>query len=329
VNHNKNLTDKLEAILSIYETTNDKFRALSYQKAIAALKRSPRQIKTKEEAMSLNGIGSRLAEKIAEIIEYGDLSKLNELNSREDIAALKLFTNCHGIGPTTASAFVAQGFRTLDDLKSKAKLNRQQLIGLKYYDEFVERIPRDEVVKIEMTVKQAVLSINPGFVVQACGSYRRGKATCGDVDILITHPDGHSHQRIFNKIISLLHSTNFLTDDLVIQDESVNDSQRKYLGVCQLPIENSLHRRLDLIIVPYDEYACALLYFTGSAHFNRSMRHLCRKMGLSLSEKSLNKNVMRKGAEKINTGERLHTPTEEDVFKILNLTYRKPEERDF
>lgn len=48
VNHNKFLTDKLESILSIYETTNEKYRALSYQKAIAALKRCPHQIKTKE-----------------------------------------------------------------------------------------------------------------------------------------------------------------------------------------------------------------------------------------------------------------------------------------
>ena len=32
----------------------------------------------------------------------------------------------------------------------------------------------------------------------------------------------------------------FLTDDLVMQEESISDSQRKYLGVCQLPEENSL-----------------------------------------------------------------------------------------
>lgn len=32
----------------------------------------------------------------------------------------------------------------------------------------------------------------------------------------------------------------FLTDDLVVQDESASESQRKYLGVCRLPEENSL-----------------------------------------------------------------------------------------
>ena len=48
--------------------------------------------------------------------------------------------------------YFLKGFRNLEDLKNKAKLNRQQLIGLKYYDEFLQRIPRDEVVKIENTV---------------------------------------------------------------------------------------------------------------------------------------------------------------------------------
>jgi DNA polymerase/3'-5' exonuclease PolX len=59
------------------------------------------------------------------------------------------------------------------------------------------------------------------------------------------------------------------------------------------------------------------------------MRLLARKMGMSLSEHSLNKNVARRGTEKVNTGERLQSPTEESVFKILGIPYRKPEERDF
>lgn len=54
------------------------------------------------------------------------------------------------------------------------------------------------------------------------------------------------------------------------------------------------HRRLDIIIVPYDEYACALVYFTGSAHFNRSLRYLAKKCGMSLSNHALRKDVVRK-----------------------------------
>ena len=37
------------------------------------------------------------------------------------------------------------------------------------------------------------------------------------------------------------------------------------------------HRRVDVIVVPYSEWACALVYFTGSDYLNRSMRLLARK----------------------------------------------------
>jgi len=38
-----------------------------------------------------------------------------------------------------------------------------------------------------------------------------------------------------------------------------------------------LHRRLDLKVYPPEEDAYALLYFTGSDHFNRSMRHYAKQ----------------------------------------------------
>jgi hypothetical protein len=42
----------------------------------------------------------------------------------------------------------------------------------------------------------------------------------------------------------IISKQDFLTDDLVTQDDA-NDSHKKYLGVCQLPNENSLVRALE------------------------------------------------------------------------------------
>ena len=56
-------------------------------------------------------------------------------------------------GTQTAAAWVRQGHRTLDDLHSvESTLTRCQRIGLKYYDELLDRMPRSEAAQIEATV---------------------------------------------------------------------------------------------------------------------------------------------------------------------------------
>lgn len=101
------------------------------------------------------------------------------------------------------------------------------------------------------------------------------------------------------------------------------------MGVCRLAGPDRRHRRLDIIVVPYHEFACALMYFTGSAHFNRSMRAMAKTKNMSLSEHSLNKDVVRQGSLKVNGGTPLSTPTEKDVFDVLGIPYRQPGERDW
>lgn len=64
--------------------------------------------------------------------------------------------------------------------------------------------PFSPLISLLLEVKDAAHSIQPGLVCVACGSYRRGKATCGDVDVLVTHPDGHSHQGVFGKLLNVL-----------------------------------------------------------------------------------------------------------------------------
>ena len=131
-----------------------------------------------------------------------------------------------------------------------------------------------------------------------------------------------------------MHQEGFLTHDLTF---STDGNQKKYLGVCKLLHDSTQakHRRLDIIVVPPAEKATALMYFTGSAHFNRSMRLLATKMGMSLSEHALKSNIVRRDSgcssvrkEKLNNGLVLYTPTEESVFEHLGLPYRQPHERN-
>ncbi|XP_074151486.1 DNA polymerase lambda [Sminthopsis crassicaudata] len=325
-NHNSHITEKLEVLAKAYAVQGDRWRSLSYSKAINALKSFHKPVTSYQEACGIPGIGKRMAEKIMEIVESGHLRKLDHIS--DSVPVLELFSNIWGVGSKTAQMWYQQGFRTLEDIESRATLTSQQAIGLKYYEDFLKRIPREEAAEIEQTVREAAHSLNPGLLSVACGSYRRGKATCGDVDVLVTHPDGRSHQGIFGQLLDTLRQQGFLTDDLVSQDD--NGQQQKYLGVCQLPGPGRLHRRLDIIVVPYSEFACALLYFTGSAYFNRSMRALAKTKSMSLSEHNLCTAVVRDGRGlKVGPGRALPTPTEKDVFRLLGLPYREPSERDW
>ncbi|KAL1005887.1 hypothetical protein UPYG_G00065170 [Umbra pygmaea] len=324
-NHNKHITDKLEVLAKAYTHQGDRWRALGYSKAINALKSYNKPVTSYEEACKIQGIGKKMADKVMEILESGHLRKIDHLG--EAVPVLELFTNIWGAGAKTAQLWYTQGFRTLDDIQTKANLTHNQIIGLKHYDDFLDRMPREEAAAIEKTVRAASQSLDSGLLAMACGSYRRGKATCGDVDILISHPDGKSHRGVFSKLLQSLRHTGFLTDDLVSQEE--NGEQKKYMGVCRLPGPGQQHRRLDIIVVPYNEFACALIYFTGSAHFNRSMRALAKTKRMSLSEHSLNSDVLRQGSVKVYVGTPLPVLTEKDVFTHLGIPFREPQERDW
>ncbi len=60
---------------------------------------------------------------------------------------------------------------------------------------------------------------NSGLEVIACGSYRRGKPTCGDLDILITHHDDVILEGFFDQLLDKLRCqfyTNFMMTALII-----------------------------------------------------------------------------------------------------------------
>ena len=63
--------------------------------------------------------------------------------------------NIHAVGPKKANELVKQGITTIDQLREKKELlNEKQLIGLKYYEELLERIPREEIVRHEGLLKK-------------------------------------------------------------------------------------------------------------------------------------------------------------------------------
>lgn len=251
---------------------------------------------------------------------------MESLENDESTKIVQLFTQVWGVGPKTAKEWYSQGFRTLEDLKSKASLTKAQEIGLKYFHEFKQRIPRAEVAQIEALVKREAEKVKSGLTIITCGSYRRGSADSGDVDILITDPSVVYPEGLLSKIVERLKKIKFLTDDLSQSRKNEEGERDTYMGVCKLP-GSQYHRRIDLKVYPKEQYCFALLYFTGSDYFNRSMRLYAHKRGLSLSDKAL-RPVIRISKQKVYEGEPIPCTTEKDIFDALKLDYKEPHERN-
>jgi DNA polymerase beta len=300
-----------------------KYRA--YMTAVNSLKAYPKAIESGKEAQKLPGIGAKIAKKIQEILDTGKLIKFEQQKEDEQLQALNLISRVSGIGPAFAKKLVyEEGVRTLQDIVTKnIKLNHHQQIGLKYFDAFEQRIPRDEIKQLKNIVKDACQEIDPQIIVKCCGSYRRKLPTSGDLDILLTHPKytiakktkGNAFD-IIRKLITKLKERKFLIDD-------ISCGPVKYMGVCRLN-DASTPRRVDLKLFPFESFYCGLIHFTGSGEFNRQLRAVALKKGFRLNEYG----IYPEGTTG-EVGDPIPVQSEREVFEILGVPYKKPEERSF
>ena len=158
---------------------------------------------------------------------------------------------------------------------------------------------------------------------EVCGSYRRGKATCGDMDIIISRKDGVYEKRLLLDLVNELEKVGFLTDHLTHPKPSDSRSSMSYMGVCKF--NGPTAHRIDIKYYPNEEFAYALLYFTGSGTFNRMMRLHCMKLGLNLSD---HRAEPKKEKDVVWTKPIPVCLTERDIFNFLSLDYKTPQERD-
>ncbi|KAI8941349.1 hypothetical protein NX059_002574 [Plenodomus lindquistii] len=328
-NLNARTIQVLEEMCKHYDQMQDHWRTFSYRKCITTLKKQSVKITTAKQAIALPAIGSRLADKIEEIVLTDRLRKLD--NTRDDPAdaVLCLFLGIYGAGLVQANKWIAAGHRTLSDLRLNAKLSDNQVIGIDRYDDFNSRIPRAEVEAHGAYVKAALRKINPDFEATVMGSYRRGAKDSGDIDMIITAPNASLptiRAVVFEQLVPHLFSKKFLTASLATS-RSYDPSGSKWHGASCLP-GSKVWRRIDLLIVPEEEMGAALIYFTGNDIFNRSIRLLARKKGMRLNQKGLYKDVRRgRRGEKLNEGVLVEGRSERRIFEVLGVPWREPHER--
>uniref|UniRef100_A0A674CUJ3 DNA polymerase n=1 Tax=Salmo trutta TaxID=8032 RepID=A0A674CUJ3_SALTR len=335
---NEGITDFLTELANYERNVNraiHKYNA--YRKAASVISKYPQKIKNGEEAKKLDGVGKEIAKKIDEFLQTGTLKKLEKIRNDDTSSSINFLTRVTGIG------YVFYYINTvvlLDLKKIEHKLNHHQQIGLKYFEEFEKRIPRTEMTKMETLILQELELVDTEYIGTICGSYRRGESflhyltvpafppagaeSSGDIDILLTHPNYTSvdekQPKLLHAVVEHFESIGFITDTL-------SKGDTKYMGVCQLQQndegeEEYLHRRIDIRLIPKDQYYCGVLYFTGSDIFNKNMRTHALEKGFTLNEYTIRPVGVTGMA-----GEPLMVDSEKDIFDYIQWKYREPKER--
>ncbi|KAK1769508.1 hypothetical protein QBC33DRAFT_467785 [Phialemonium atrogriseum] len=343
---NARTIEVLQSMCDYYTRINDHWRTTAYRKAISTLRRQTVKIATEEEAYRLPAIGRRLAQKIEEIVQTNRLRRLEYAQGEPLDRVLELFLGIYDVGVSRASKWVAQGFRTLDDLRQRADLTPNQRLGLERYDDLNTRIPRAEVDALAGHVRAAAVEIDPRVELLVGGSYRRGADSSGDVDLVVTRRGTSSAADLvpfLDELLAVLTRRGILVATLASlhgRRPSTNGGGggggSKWHGCCVLPRpegENSgaykpVWRRIDFLLVPETEYGAALIYFTGNDIFNRSMRLLASRKGMRLNQRGLYREVMRGPRRvKVAEGELVEGRDERRIFEILGVKWREPWER--
>ena len=329
-NPNAHTIEILQKMADYYDRTRNQWRVIAYRKAIASLRTQTAKITTKAEALALPFVGNRLAEKIEEIVSTNRLRRLDNANADDpEDSTLQLFLGIHGVGLSTAQAWIAEGHTTLTSLSASASLTPNQIIGLEHYTDFHTRIPRPEVGAHAVLLREHVAAVDPTIEVTIGGSYRRGAADCGDIDFLFTSqtlPISALRTLLLDSLIPRLFAARYLRATLATTNPNKGT---KWQGAACLPTaKKQIWRRVDFLLVPWEEMGAALIYWTGNDIFNRSMRLLASKKGMRLNQRGLYKNVLRgPGRTKVTEGELVEGRSERVIFERLGVPWRPPEHR--
>ena len=315
---NNDIINMLKQLVEITKggtSATDKFRIKAFTTAIKAIENYDKPIKSGTDARKIPGVGKGIADRIDEFLETGKLKEIEAAKGK--IGLLTEFTGVYGVGPVTANKWIKKGYKNVKDVYDAVKdgeleVNTNQLIGLKYYYEYIKRIPRAEIDLLNEKLNNIILSQfrNLDLIYAIAGSYRRKMKDSGDIDIIITDKKGiKESSEILKKIINILKKNGVITHTLSLGVD-------KFLGLAKI---KKLHRRLDIQYIPRESWSAGLLYFTGDKQFNVCMRQIAHEKGFLLNEKGLFSSK---------SGKMIKTTTEREIFEKLGMHYRKPENRN-
>jgi DNA polymerase (family X) len=315
---NADVADRFDELADVSEILGEQgFRVLAYRRAATRIREtgaSVAELALAGSAKELPGIGATIEAKIVELTETGAMEAL-EKRRAEVPDEVTQFLRLPGLGPKTAARIWRElGVTTLEGLREAAEQQRVrtlQGLGAKSEEKILEALakgfgPEPErrgLLAVGLPVVRdvvAALREHPASVeVSEAGSVRRGRETFRDLDVIATATDAKA-------LIG-----HFVTLPWVLEVAARGDTKAT--------IETKQGIRIDLRVVPPEDFGSLLQHFTGSKDHNIALREEAQRRGLSISEY---------GVTVVETGDVNRFAHEEGLYRFLGYDLIPPELRE-
>ena len=321
---NAEIAEVFEHIAEILEIKGENpFKIRAYLNAsvvISRLGENLSDIITEGENLNIPGIGKDLHLKIKELVETGSLAYYDELLKSVPDGLFELL-KIRGLGPKKARLLYENfNIKSAADLENALKLGKLKDIhgfGEKSIENLKKSVEEFNIFKTRFLYPDALnqalmleyyLKNTPQKIIydiQTAGSLRRKMETVGDIDIVLSVAAGKESQ-FFDRL--------FKYPEILRTESS---------GETKISIILKSGMRVDLRVVPHEDFVYAFHHFTGSKMHNEELRSLEKANGYKINEYGIfkrNKNEIKTNKIKVND--------EKEFYGVFGMQYIPPELRE-
>ena len=312
---NGKLADVFTTIADLLEIKGEVvFKVLAYRKAADSLNSLDRSIYDywrEKKVNEIPGVGKAIAEKIDELLTTGKLGFYEKLIQEVPLSLVDLL-KVPDVGPKKVALFWKQaGILTVAELEAAGRAGKLRslpgmgeksetkiLAGIEALRRRSGRVGLAKAWTLVQELLPYLRAIDHVVTVEAAGSFRRRRATIGDMDLIAA-----------------------ATDSQMVMEAFINHPDVERImghGDTKSSVEFQNGMRAQLWVLQPERFGTALQYATGSKDHNVRLRELALKKGLSLSEHALTKE----------DGSEILCAREEEVYQTLGLPWIPPEMRE-
>ncbi|MFB6129693.1 MAG: DNA polymerase/3'-5' exonuclease PolX [Salinigranum sp.] len=326
MSRNEEVATVLEEYADLIEAAEGGYKPQSYREAAENVRQFPKPVEqlaaeSPEEPAEINAVGDSIARKITEYLRTGEIEEMETLREEYPID-MPALTSVEGIGPKTAGKLYRKlGITNLEELETAAeegkihevsgfgeKSEQNILDHVAFAKQSQERVLLGEARPLAERILGHLTALDSVEKAEIAGSIRRWLPTIGDVDLLAAGSDG-------TEIVD-----QFSTRDAV--EEVIEAGPTK----ASVRIDGV---RIDLRVVPPEEFGAALQYFTGSKAHNIHVRNIAISRGLKMNEYGVfDVSDVDEEEDSQRAGRRIGGATEAEMYDAVGLPTFPPEIRE-